>query len=82
MPRIPGDPTIRVTPKSGVLSPRWGQSWGNPGADPRPVDDVERALARALAQAADAGRFDIVAQLAKELEARRLTRFPNGVPLP
>jgi hypothetical protein len=32
---------------------------------------VERALASALARAADAGRFDVVSQLARELEARR-----------
>jgi hypothetical protein len=31
-------------------------------------------LERALALAAEAGRFDVVAQLAKELEARRLGR--------
>jgi hypothetical protein len=32
---------------------------------------VDQALAGALAQAAAAGRWDIVAQLARELEARR-----------
>jgi hypothetical protein len=37
-----------------------------------PGDDaVEAALADTLARAAEAGRFDVVAQLAKELEARR-----------
>jgi hypothetical protein len=45
-------------------------------------DGVEPALARALAQAAEAGRFDVVAQLAKELEARRLGRMGNVVALP
>jgi hypothetical protein len=34
-------------------------------------------LARALGAAATAGRFDIVAQLARELEGRRLAREPN-----
>jgi hypothetical protein len=43
-------------------------------------DAVEAALAGALAHAADAGRFDVVAQLAKELEARRLARAGNVVP--
>ena len=43
---------------------------------------MEPALARALAQAAEAGRFDVVAQLAKELEARRLGRMGNVVALP
>jgi hypothetical protein len=40
-------------------------------------DPVEAALTGALARAADAGRFDVVAQLAKELEARRLARAGN-----
>ena len=35
------------------------------------VDPVDVALARALADASNAGRFDVVLQLAKELEARR-----------
>jgi hypothetical protein len=34
--------------------------------------DVETGLAAALLRAAEAGRFDVVAQLAHELEARRL----------
>jgi hypothetical protein len=55
-----------------------GQSWGN-----RDVggDEVEAALARALTQAADAARFDVVVQLARELEARRLARSGNVVRL-
>ena len=44
-------------------------------------DAVETALARALHAASAAGRFDVVAQLAKELEARRLAREPNVMPL-
>ena len=36
-------------------------------------DAVEDALAKALEAAIGAGRFDVVAQLARELEARRLT---------
>jgi hypothetical protein len=43
-------------------------------------DAVEAALAEALARAADARRFDVVAELAKELEARRLARAGNVVP--
>jgi hypothetical protein len=42
-------------------------------------DRVEAALAGALARAAEASRFDVVAQLAKELEARRLVRAGNVV---
>ena len=33
---------------------------------------VEAALARALVGATEAGRWDVVAQIARELEARRL----------
>jgi hypothetical protein len=43
---------------------------------------VEVALANALSQAAAAGRFDVVAQLAAELEARRLSRPGNVLPFP
>jgi hypothetical protein len=41
------------------------------------VDGVEQALADALARAAGAGEWGLVAQLAKELEARRLARMSN-----
>ena len=44
------------------------QSWPN-GEAPESVED---ALAVALAAASAAGRWDVVAQLARELEARRL----------
>jgi hypothetical protein len=43
--------------------------------------DVETALAVALTRAAEAGRWDIVAQLARELEARRLAQADNVVRL-
>jgi hypothetical protein len=45
----------------------------------RAPDPVEAALARALDAAAAAGRFDVVAQLAKELEARRLAASEGKV---
>jgi hypothetical protein len=45
------------------------------------VDVVEAALAKALEGATIAGRFDVVAQLARELEARRLARMGNVVAL-
>jgi hypothetical protein len=38
------------------------------------MDPVEAALARAVTEAAAAGRFDVVGLLARELEARRLAR--------
>ncbi|MBK6694819.1 MAG: hypothetical protein IPG50_21810 [Myxococcales bacterium] len=37
-------------------------------------DRVEEGLARALEAATAAGRFDVVAQVAEELKARRLAR--------
>jgi len=40
------------------------------------------ALARALELAAGAGQWGVVAQLGKELEARRLARAGNVVALP
>ncbi len=47
-------------------------------ADGAPTDP-EIAIVDALSRAAEAGRFDVVAQLAKELEARRLAGVPNAV---
>jgi hypothetical protein len=44
-----------------------------------PVDVVEAALANALAKATAAERWDLVSQLAKELEARRLARSARNV---
>ena len=45
------------------------------------TDMVEAALAEALALAATAGRFDVVAQRARELEARRFARAGNVLTL-
>jgi hypothetical protein len=42
-------------------------------------DPVETALAKALTAATAAGRWDVVAQLARELESRRVARAPNVV---
>jgi hypothetical protein len=49
--------------------PHLGQSWGTDGG----VDPVEIALASSLVAASAAGQWAVVSQLAKELEARRLT---------
>jgi hypothetical protein len=57
------------------------QSWGNPGFPGTGDDEVETPLARALDRASEARRVDVVAQLARELEARRLQRLANVVPL-
>jgi hypothetical protein len=45
-----------------------------------PGDAVELALAKALVDASTSGRFDVVAQVARELEAR-LARAGNVVRL-
>lgn len=42
-----------------------------------PSSEPSMAIARALELAAQAGRFDVVAQLGKELEARRLATHPK-----
>jgi hypothetical protein len=44
-------------------------------------DPVESALSTALTEAAAAGRFDVVAQLARELEARRKATYADVIPL-
>jgi hypothetical protein len=64
-------------PEIQGVHPGVGQSWGNPAGPETGEDQVEAALARALDRASEAGRFDVVAQLARELEARRLARLPN-----
>lgn len=84
-PMAHGDPidsrsTEKTSPASDAArapSTPAGQSRGNLGA----IDAVEAALAEAIAKATEAGRFDVVAQLARELEARRLARSANVVVL-
>jgi hypothetical protein len=60
------------SPEEGRAKYASDHSRTNPGS-------VEDALAMALEGATAAGRWDVVAQLAKELEARRLARTPNVV---
>jgi hypothetical protein len=43
------------------------------------VDPVEVALAEGLRRATEAGEWGIVAQLARELETRRVQRCSNNV---
>jgi hypothetical protein len=43
------------------------------------VDVVEAALAEALLRAAHAGQWEIVSQLARELDARRMARSATNV---
>ncbi len=52
-------------PEKGGSETTLGQCWGNP-------NPVELALAKAIEGATAAGRFDVVAQLAAQLDARRL----------
>jgi hypothetical protein len=66
-----GDPS---GPEIGHFRTAVGQSWGNPGRRDAESDPVQQALASAIQAAAAAGRFDVVTQLAKELEAHRLER--------
>ena len=49
-----------------------GQSWGD-------ADPVEAALAEALRKATEAGRWEVVGQLARELEARRMARRASRI---
>ena len=58
--------STEIAPPHGVE----GQRRGNQD----PADAVDAALAAALSGASAAGRFDVVALLANELQARRLAR--------
>jgi hypothetical protein len=52
------------------------ESVDGPQEDPKPEPDaVTMALAKALEGATAAGRWDVVAQLARELEARRTSHI-------
>jgi len=68
-------------PEIGGVHPGVGQSWGNPAFAGGGENGIEAALARALDRASEAGRFDVVEQLARELEARRLARLENLIAL-
>jgi hypothetical protein len=83
-------PCIHVV--SGTYEEARGEIGGLCTRNAKPVDQplaqdtcnvhtVESALAMALTDAAKAGQWVIVAQLAKELEARRLEDAPNVVRL-
>jgi hypothetical protein len=62
----------------GEMPPTLGEELDVLPGSAAALDPVEDALARALTEASAAGRFDVVAQLAGELQARRLAR--EGVP--
>lgn len=63
----------RVSTRADVASPQVAQQVAQAS------DAVEDALAKALEAAAAAGRFDVVAQIAEELKARRLASAGNVV---
>ena len=67
-----------IGPEQGADTPPIRSKLGRSLDQP---DEVEAALAKALGDAAAAGRFDVVAQLAKELDARRLARAGNVLSL-
>jgi len=71
-PVSPDDSSRNVTTAGTISGPY------QPGVSSSAVD-VETGLAAALLRAAEAGRFDVVGQLAHELEARRLARGGNVV---
>jgi len=54
---------------------------GAPNDSANDAINLEAALARALEAATSAGRFDLVAQLCRQLEARRLATAGNVVQL-
>ena len=63
---------------SGIVTDPWID--GAPRFREAPIV-LSAAEQRALYRAAEAGRFDVVAQLARELEARRLSGADNVVAL-
>jgi hypothetical protein len=74
---IQGDPTT----EDDAEPPRFLASGQEPPSVGGVFDAVEAALAAAMCAATAAGRFDVVSQLARELEARRCARAGNVVRL-
>jgi hypothetical protein len=75
--------TVPISEKQALSSSRNVASpetfrHGSQRPEPEP-DPVEKALAKALAEASEAKQWDVVAALAKELEARRLAHAGNVV---
>jgi len=78
-PGLHGDAQEPLTTDSDTWSDT-GKHEGPPeSAGVGQVDPVERALADALTLAAQAGRFDTVEVLSRELAARRLARTAPAV---
>ena len=75
-PLMRAESTSRITRRGGSSGTTSGPY--QPGVASSAVD-VESGLAAALLRAAEAGRFDVVALLARELETRRLARVGDVV---
>jgi integrase len=61
-----------VSPEPPLANPVQPDAVGDSLAFPQAVDPIEKALADALTAASAAGQWQVVADLARELEARRL----------
>ncbi len=81
-PEVPEEvaPGPEMTPKSAPTVASDGSPNRISETESASADPVERALSLALQEAAKAGRFDVVVQLARDLEARRLAGAPHVVP--
>ena len=66
--------------ESSVIEPSEAQN-GQCRAINSSLDAIELALSEALTEATRAQRWDVVAQLADELRARRLAKSANVVPI-
>ncbi len=75
-----GEPTVIASGTSSEAIDEGAAGTRPADATPRAGDPVELALSFALEEAAKAGRFDVVVQLARDLEARRLAGAPHVVP--
>ena len=73
-------PGPEMTPRSGSTAASNGSPDTISESHTASADSVERALSLALQEAAKAGRFDVVVQLARDLEARRLAGAPHRAP--
>ena len=71
---------LEMTPKSAPTVASDGSPGTTSERQTASFDPVEGALSLALEEAAKAGRFDVVVQLARDLEARRLAGAPHVVP--
>ncbi len=76
-----GENALELPTQGNSTKPGISASPDEPPGTEDADEAVERALAAGLSAATAAGRFDIVAQLARELEARRCLRAGNVVPL-